>query len=82
MLHFGSPGFHRFGPGGLTWHRSAGNAEAASHMAEPERPMIRIDNYVLGGFREKKKKKKDWQQMLAQGLILKKKRSGIQTQAV
>ena len=31
----------------------------ASHRAQPERPTIRIDNYVLGGFREKKKAKEE-----------------------
>ena len=42
-------------------------------MAEPEGPTSRIYNYVLGGFGETKKKKKtDWQQMLAQVPILKK----------
>ena len=40
------------------------HAEAASHIPEPEGPTIRIHNYVLGGFGEKKKKKdrkkEDW----------------------
>ena len=35
-------------------------------MAEPEGPTTRIYSYVLGGFGEKKKKK-SWQQRLAQG---------------
>ena len=39
-------------------HHSSGHAEAASHIAEPEGPTTRIYNYVLGGFGEKKKKKK------------------------
>ena len=43
---------------GLTWHRSPGHAEAASHTAQPEALTTRIYNYVLGGFGEKKKKKK------------------------
>ena len=37
---------------------SSGHAEAASHIAEPEGPTIRIYNYVLGGFGEKNKKEK------------------------
>ena len=43
-------------------------------MAQPEGPTTRIYNYVLGDFGEKKKKKKDWQQMLGQAPILKKKK--------
>ena len=46
---------------------------AASHVTEPEGPTTRLYNYVLGGFEEKKKKKEDWQQTLAQGQSLKKK---------
>ena len=48
-------------------------AEVASHIAEPEGPATRIYNYVLGGFGEKKKKE-DWQQMLAQVPIFKEKK--------
>ena len=41
-------------------------------MPQPEEPAIRIYNYVRGRFGEKKKKKrKDWQQMLPQVPILK-----------
>ena len=49
----------------------------ASHIAELEGPTTGIYDYVLGGFGEKKKeeKKQDWQQMLAQGQFLKKKKS-------
>ena len=44
-------------------------------MPQVEGPTTRIYNCVLWGFGEKKKKKgKDWQQMLAQVPILKKKR--------
>ena len=39
------------------WHCSSGHAEAASHIAQPEALTIRIHNYVLVGFGEKKKKK-------------------------
>ena len=42
-------------------------------MAQPEGPTTRIYNYVLSGFAEKEGKKKDWQQMLAQVSIEKKK---------
>ena len=46
-----------------------------SHITEPEGRTTRIYNYVLGGFGERKKEKiKDWQQMLAQVPIFKKKR--------
>ena len=52
-------------------------AEVASHTAQPEGPTTRIYNYALGGFGEKKKKEKDdWQQMLAQEPIFKKKKEG------
>ena len=46
-------------------------SEVASHIAELEGPTTRIYNYVQGGFGEKKK---DWQQMIAQGQTLKKKK--------
>ena len=43
-------------------------------MAQPEGPTARMYNYVLGGFGEKTgKNKEDWQQMLAQVPIFKKK---------
>ena len=45
-------------------------------MPQPEALTTRIYNYVLGGFGERKKekkKKKDWQQLLAQVPIFKKK---------
>ena len=50
-------------------------SEAASHITQPEALTARIYNYVLGGFGEKKEKRKkeDWQQMLAQMPIFKKK---------
>ena len=50
------PGFHWFGSWAPTWHCSSGNAELASHIAQPEGHTTRIYNYVLGGFREKKKR--------------------------
>ena len=58
-----------------TWHRSPGHVEAVSHVRQPEALTTRIHNYVLGSFGEKKKKKKtDWQQLLAQVPIFKKKK--------
>ena len=54
---------------------SSGRAEVVSHMAQPEGPATRIYSYVLGGFGEKKEEKKDWQQMLAQLPIFKKKKN-------
>ena len=38
---------------------SVPHAEAMSHTAQPEGPTSRIYNYILGGFGEKKKKKKN-----------------------
>ena len=52
-LSFGSAGFHQFGSWVWTWHHSAGRAEVASHIVQPEGPTTRIYNYVLGGFGEK-----------------------------
>ena len=48
--------------------------EVASNVAQPGGPTARIHNCVLGGLWEKKekKKKKDWQQMLAQVPIFRK----------
>ena len=53
---------------------SSGHAEVASHITR-EGPPTRIYNYVLAGFwkKKKEKKKKDWQQRLAQVPIFKKK---------
>ena len=48
----------------------------ASHIAEPERPTVRIYNYVLGGFGERKKeeKKKRLATDVSSGANLKKKK--------
>ena len=51
---------------------ASGHAEMASHIAQPEALTARIHNYVPGGFWEKKEKK-DWQQILTQVPIFKKK---------
>ena len=65
VLHFSSPGFHRFSP----W-AGHGTAHQAMLRLRPtwqkyEGPTTGIDNHVVGGFGEKKRKK-NWQQMLAQ----------------
>ena len=63
------PQFRSWAP---TWHHLSGHAEAASHIAQPEALTTRIYNYkpeVLG--EKKKKKKEDWQQILAQVQIFK-----------
>ena len=72
-------GFTGSDPGcGLMQTGSSGHAEAASHMPQLEGPTIKIYTYVLEGFGEKKQgKKKDWQQLLAQVPIFKKKLSHI-----
>ena len=47
-----------------------------SHTAQPEGPTTKIYNYVLGGIwgeKEEEEKKEDWQQLLAQVPIFKKK---------
>ena len=52
------------------------HAEVASHMPQLEGPTTKnIYNYILLGFGEKmqkRKKKEDWQQLLAQVLIFRK----------
>ena len=40
-----------------TWPTSS-HAEVTCHVAQPEGPTTRIYNHVLGGFGEKKRKKK------------------------
>ena len=54
----GGPGFRWFRSWVGTWHHSSGHAEAASHVPQLEGPTTKIDNYVLGGFGEKKQKEK------------------------
>ena len=48
MLHFSSPGFHRFGSWVQMWQHSLSHAEVVSHIAQSEGPTTRIYNYVLG----------------------------------
>ena len=72
MLCFGGPRFHWFGSWVWTQHRSSGHAKVASHVAEPEGPTTRLQNYVIGAFGEKKQKEKDCQDMSAQVPIFKK----------
>ena len=68
-------GFTGSDPGRRHGTAHQGHAEGASHVAEPEGPMAKIYNYVLGSFGEKNKKKRnDWQQLLAQVPIFKKKK--------
>ena len=72
---FCGPGFPQLGSWVRTRHHSSGHAESASHIAQAEGPTTRMYNYVLGGFGEKKEKKKRWATELAQVLIFKKKRT-------
>ena len=51
-----------------TWHHS-GHAEAASHIAQPEALTNRIYDYVLGGFGEKKKKKKTQEKCISKKIL-------------
>ena len=69
-----------FGSWAQIWHCSPGHAEVASCVAQPEVLTTRIYNYVLGGFGEKMKKKKDWQQTLGQVPIFKKERDNSNTE--
>ena len=53
---------------------SSSHAEAVSHTAQPEGPTTGIYNYALKALeKEEKKKEEDWQQILAQAPIYKKK---------
>ena len=58
VLHFGGSGFRQFRSWVWTWHHSSGHVETVSHIAQPEALTTRIYNYVPGGFREKKEKKR------------------------
>ena len=76
MPRFRGPGFHWFRSWVEIWHRSSSHAEVAPHIAQTEGRATGGYNYVLAGFGEKKKgkkEKKDWQQMLAQVPVFKKK---------
>ena len=53
---------------------SSSHAEAESHTAEPEGPTTRIYNHVLGALGRRRKKEEDWQELLAQVPIFKKKK--------
>ena len=46
------------------------HAEAAPHMPQPEALTTRIDNYVLGGFGEKKNKKRRLATVVSSGANL------------
>ena len=77
VLRFRGPGFRRFGSQAQTWHCLSGHAEVASHVAQPEALTTRIYKNVWGGLwgeeEKEEEKKEDWQQMLAQVPIFKKK---------
>ena len=61
-----------------TWHRSSGRIEAASHIPQLEEPATKIYNCVRGCWGDKaEKKKKDWQQLLAQVPIFNKKKEPL-----
>ena len=57
-LRFHGPGVHWFWSWAWTWYRSSGQAEVASHIAQPEALTTRIYNHVPGGFGEKGEKRK------------------------
>ena len=56
-----------------TWHRTLGDAEAASSIPQPEALTTTIYNYVLGSWGKKagEKKEEDRQELLAQVPIFK-----------
>ena len=69
-------GFTGLDAGRWTWHRSSGHVEAASHMPQLEGSATKIYNYAPGGIwgdKAEKKKREDWQQLLAQVPIFEKK---------
>ena len=51
------PRVHQFRSWAWTWQFSSSHAGVLPHIEELEAPTTRINNYVLGGFGEKKKKK-------------------------
>ena len=77
MVKFMGPMSAAWGfPGSNPGRDTAPLIRAASHIAQPEALTTKIYNYILGGFGERKKEKKeDWQQMLAQVPIFKKKKT-------
>ena len=66
-------GFTSSDPG--TWHSSSSHAEAVSHIPQLEGPTTKNTQLCTGGLwgAEEEEKKEDWQQMLAQVPIFKKK---------
>ena len=79
-LHFGGPGFHWFGSWAPTWHHSSGHVEVVSHMPQLEEPTSKIYTMYGGIWREKaEKKEEDWQQLLAQVPILRKRQKSKET---
>ena len=56
-LCFGGLGFTSLDPGHGPTHCSSSHGVVASHTEEVEALTTRIDNYVLGGFGEEKKRK-------------------------
>ena len=76
-LCFSSPGVHWFRSWAQTRHHSSGHAEVVPHMSQLEGHTTQKQTYTTmywggGGVGEKKQKKNDWQQLLAQAPILKK----------
>ena len=77
---FGGPGFHWFGSWVRTWHCSSGHVEAVSHMPQLEGATtknIQLRTGWTGGEKVGEKKKEDWQQLLVQVPIFKKKERKI-----
>ena len=75
----GRPRVSEVGSWAWTWHHSSGHVEVAPHMPQLEGPTIKNIQLWGGGLRGfgEKKKKKDWQQMLAQGPIFKKNKNKL-----
>ena len=66
-------GFHQFPSWARTWHHSSGHAEVVSHMPQLEGPQLKYAAMYWGDLGSKSRKKKEnWQQLLAQVPIFKK----------
>ena len=55
---FSGSRFRQFGSWARTRHRSSGHSEAASHIGQPEALTTRVYHCVLGGFGERRRRKK------------------------
>ena len=76
--HFCGPGFHWFGSRMRIWHRSSGQAEVVSHNQKDLQLEYTTMYCGLWGEEKEEEEEKNWQHMLAQVPIFKKKNQCVQ----